>query len=75
MRNGVGIIVKKDYTNGVLEVKRKSDRTMSMKFEIEGVGINIVSAYEPQIGCDMEEKDEFWERVEEGLERLPKEER
>ena len=72
MRNGVRIIVKKDYTNGV---KRESDKVMSMKLEIEGVGIDIVSAYAPQVGCDMEENDEFWERVEEGLERLPKEER
>ena len=59
MRNDVGIIVKKDYTNGVLEVKRESDRVMSMKLEIEGVGINIVSVYAPQVGCDMEEKDEL----------------
>ena len=75
MRNGVRIIVKKGDINGVLEVYRESDRVMSMMLEIEGVGINIVSAYAPQVDCDMEEKDEFWERVEEGLERLPKEER
>ena len=68
LRSGVGIIVKKDYTNRVLEVKRESDRAMSMKLEIEGVGINIVSAYALQVDCGMEEKEEFWERVEEELE-------
>ena len=33
-RNGVGIILKEDYAKSVVEVKRKSDRMMSVKMEI-----------------------------------------
>ena len=35
-RNGVGIILKEDYAKSVMKVKRKSDRIMSVKMEIEG---------------------------------------
>ena len=47
-RNGVGISLKENLTKSVLEVKRVSDRMMSMKLVIEGVMITINSAYAPQ---------------------------
>ena len=51
-RNGVGINLKKDYAKSVVEVKRKSDRMMSVKMEIEGVMVNVISACAPQVGCE-----------------------
>ena len=36
-RDGVGIILKEDYAKSIVEVKRKSDRIMSVKMKIEGV--------------------------------------
>ncbi|KAG7488682.1 hypothetical protein MATL_G00037740 [Megalops atlanticus] len=48
---------------------------MSMKLEIEGVMMNVVSAYAPQVGCEMEEKEEFWNELDEVVESAPKEER
>ena len=60
-RNGVSIILKEDYAKSVVvEVKRKSGRMMCVKMEIEGVMINIISAYVPQVGCELEEKEDFW---------------
>ena len=41
-RNGVGIILKEDYVKSVMEVKRKYDRAMSVKMEIEGVMVNVM---------------------------------
>ena len=35
-------------------MKRELNRVMRMKLEIEGVEINIVSAYVPQVACDRE---------------------
>ena len=58
-RNGVGFILKQDYAKSVLEVKKKSDRMMSVKMEIEGVMVNVISAYAPQVGCELEEKERF----------------
>ncbi|KAK3535297.1 hypothetical protein QTP70_007576 [Hemibagrus guttatus] len=54
-RNGVGVVLK--FERNVLEVKRVSDRVMSLKLEIEGVMLNVVSGYAPQgervvIGAD-----------------------
>ncbi|KAK3531193.1 hypothetical protein QTP70_015134 [Hemibagrus guttatus] len=36
-RNGVGVVLKEEFVRNVLEVKRVSDRVMSLKLEIKGV--------------------------------------
>ena len=74
-RNGVGVILKEDYAGRVLEVRRMSDRVMSVKLEVEGMVINVISAYAPQVGCELEEKEEFWSELDEIMESVPREER
>uniref|UniRef100_A0A8C4R3Y4 Endonuclease/exonuclease/phosphatase domain-containing protein n=1 Tax=Eptatretus burgeri TaxID=7764 RepID=A0A8C4R3Y4_EPTBU len=74
-RNGVGVILKEDYVKRVLEVRRVSDRVMSVKLEIEGVMMNVISAYAPQVGCEMEEKKYFWSELDEVVESVSKDER
>ena len=74
-RNGIGVIVREEYIKKVLEVKRGSDRLISVKIEIEGTIMNVVSAYAPQVGCDMEGKEQFWEEMDELMESIPKDER
>uniref|UniRef100_A0A7N6AN85 Endonuclease/exonuclease/phosphatase domain-containing protein n=1 Tax=Anabas testudineus TaxID=64144 RepID=A0A7N6AN85_ANATE len=74
-RNGVGVILKAEFVNNVLEVKRVSDRVMSIKLEIEGVMMNVVSAYAPQVGCELEEKERFWSEFDEVIESIPRGER
>ncbi|KAK3543559.1 hypothetical protein QTP70_023895 [Hemibagrus guttatus] len=43
-----GVVLKEEFVRNVLEVKRVSDRVMSLKLEIEGVMLNVVSGYAPQ---------------------------
>ena len=74
-RNGVGVVLKEDYAKSVVEVKRVSDRVMSLKLEIEGVMVNVVSGYAPQVGCELEEKERFWRELDEVVESIPREER
>ena len=74
-RNGVGIIVKADLVEDVIEVKRVSDRVMHLKLEVGGSMVNIVSAYAPQVGCEQEEKDEFWKMLDDVMAGLPQNER
>ena len=74
-RNGVGVILSEEYIGRVLEVKRVSDRMMYMKLDIDGVMMIVISAYAPQVGCLMEEKDKFWTDLDEVVESIPKEER
>ncbi|KAK3570552.1 hypothetical protein QTP86_022502 [Hemibagrus guttatus] len=74
-RNGVGVVLKEEFVRNVLEVKRVSDRVMSLKLEIEGVMLNVVSGYAPQVGCELEEKERFWSQLDEVMESIPTGER
>ncbi|KAK3540839.1 hypothetical protein QTP86_002343 [Hemibagrus guttatus] len=74
-RNGVGVVLKEEFLRNVLEVKRVSDRVMSLKLEIEGVMLNVVSGYAPQVGCELEEKERFWSELDEVMESIPTGER
>ncbi|MCJ8736396.1 hypothetical protein PDJAM_G00258050 [Pangasius djambal] len=74
-RNGVGVVLKEEFGRNVLEVKRVSDRVMSLKLEIEGVMLNVVSGYAPQVGCEVEEKERFWSELDEVIESIPTGER
>ncbi len=70
-RNGVGVILKEGYVNSVVEVRRVSDRLMIKKIEIGGVMMNVVSAYAPQVGCELEEKENFWNELDELTQSIP----
>ena len=72
-RNGVGIVLKEEWTSGVIEVSRVADRIMHMKVELGGDMINIVSAYTSQVGCDLEK--ELWKMLDTVMINIPKEER
>ncbi|KAK3566884.1 hypothetical protein QTP86_004768 [Hemibagrus guttatus] len=74
-RNGVGVVLKEEFVRNVLEVKSVSDRVMSLKLEIEGVMLNVVSGYAPQVGCELEEKERFWSELDEVMESIPTGER
>ncbi|KAI5104291.1 hypothetical protein C0J45_5917 [Silurus meridionalis] len=74
-RNGVGVILKEEYSKSVVEVKRVSDRVMHVKLEVEGVMINVISAYAPQVGCEMKEKEKFRSELDEVVEGVPSNER
>ncbi|KAK3527878.1 hypothetical protein QTP86_009837 [Hemibagrus guttatus] len=74
-RNGVGVVLREEFVRNVLEVKRVSDRVMSLKLEIEGVMLNVVSGYAPQVGCELEEKERFWSELDEVMESIPTGER
>ena len=74
-RNGIGVIVNENYVKSVLEVKRVSDRVMSLKMGIGGIMMNVISAYAPQAGCEVVEKEEFWEEMDELVDSIPREER
>ena len=71
----IGIVLRKELTESVLEVKRVSDRLMAMKLEINGSILNIVSAYAPQVNYSMEEINDFWEDLNGLIESISTEER
>ena len=51
------------------------DRMIDLKLELDGVIINIISAYVLQQGCTLEEKEVFCSDLEETVEMISREER
>ena len=43
--------------------------------KLDGVMLNVISAYAPQVGCIHEEKEEFWLDLIETVEKIPRNER
>ena len=74
-RNGVGCILKKEHVDRVVELWRVTDRIICLKMELDGVMLNVISAYAPQVGCIREEKEAFWLDLDETVEKIPKNER
>lgn len=72
--NGVGVILKEEYVNSLVEVRRVSDRVMMKNIEIGRVMMNVVSAYAPQVGCELEEKENFWNELDELMQSIPRDE-
>ena len=59
------------FIRNALRVKRVAARVMSLKLEIEGVVFSVVSGYDPQVGCKLEEREEFWSEVDEVMQSYP----
>ena len=74
-KNGIGIVVREDLVESVLEVKRVSDRLMAIELEVKGSILNIVIAYGPQVNNSMEEKNDFWKHRDGLIECVSKQER
>ena len=74
-KNGVGIILKKEHVDRVVELVRVSGRIICLKMELEGVMLNLINAYAPQVGCIREEKETFWLDLDETVEKIPRNER
>ena len=59
----------------VVELWRVTDRIICLKMELDGVMLNVISAYAPQVGCIREEKEAFWLDLDETVEKIPKNKR
>ena len=58
-KNEIGIVVREEMFESVLEVKKVSDRLMAIKLEVKGLILNTVSVYAPQVNNSMQEKNDF----------------
>ena len=66
-RNGVAVILLVNIRENLIGVERRSDRVMSIKLRLDDTTLNVISAYAPQVGCLDEEKDWFWDEVDQVL--------
>nr|XP_016457286.1 PREDICTED: craniofacial development protein 2-like [Nicotiana tabacum] len=74
-KNGMGILVDRELREYVVEVRRVNDRLMFIKLVIGECTLNVVSAYAPQAGLDVEVKRRFWEGLDETVRSFPPSER
>ena len=74
-KNGVGIILKKEHVDRVVELWRVTDKIICLKTELDDVMLNVISAYAPQVGCIREEKEAFKLDLDETVEKIQKNER
>ena len=59
----------------VVELWRVTDRIICLKMELDGVMLNVISAYAPQVRCIHKEKETFWLDLDETVEKIPWNER
>ena len=80
-KNGVGIILKKEHVDRVVEIWRVTDRIICLKMELDGVMLNVISAYAyaPRMhhrwGAYVKKKETFWLDLDETVEKIPRNER
>ena len=70
---GVGILLTAELSERVLGVASISERLMILKLEIGGRILHVISAYAPQAGRDVTDKDKFWNKLHEEVRKIPKE--
>ena len=71
----MGIVLSKDLKEDLISVSKRSDRVMNIKLGVEETVVNIICAYAPQVGCTEEEKETFWEQMNQELSATMDEER
>ena len=71
----MGIILKNEHVNREVKLWRVVDRIICLNMELDGVMLNVISAYAPQVGCIREEKESFWMNLDETVEKIPKNEK
>jgi len=57
----VGEIINKQLLEDIVEIKRKGDKILLVKFILGREIFNIISVYVPQVGFDESTKRQFWE--------------
>jgi len=70
-RNGVDIVVDKEWKKDIVDVKRIGDRIIALKFVVEQDTFNVISAYAPQVGLEEHVKVKFWEKLEGLIQDIP----
>ena len=65
--NGVGLTQSKELNENLISVSRKNGPVMSIDLGLDDVVVSIMCAYVPQVCCIENEKESFWEHVDQEL--------
>ena len=70
-RNGVGVIVDKEWNKDIIDVKRIGDQIIVLKLVVEQDTFNVISTYAPRVGLQEHLKVKFWEELEGLIQDIP----
>lgn len=70
-RNGVGVVLRGEWRDRVMDVKRVNDRLIRVTVLLRDHPLHIISAYAPQVGCSDEDKEDFRSELEECIREVP----
>ena len=73
-RNGVAVILEREWHAKILKVDRISDRIFNVKLAYVNSILNVIPAYAPQVGCPHEENSQFYEHLEQIMRNIKPEE-
>ena len=71
-RGGVAVIVTRKVEKILLEWKPVNDRLMKVTFNSKFAKLTIIACYAPTEEAEEEEKDEFYEQLEEEIRTTPR---
>ena len=69
---GVGFIIKKDFTKSVMNYSAVSSRIMSIRIKANPMNISIIQIYAPTTTHEDQEIEDFYESIEEEISKTPK---
>ena len=69
-RNGVAVILEREWHDKILKVDRISDRIINVKLAYGNSILNVISAYASQVGCPHGEKSQFYEHLEQIMKNI-----
>jgi hypothetical protein len=58
-RNGVDILIDKNFKNGVVTIRRQGDNIIMIKLVIGDLILNVISVYALQVGLNDDVKRQF----------------
>ena len=70
-RNGVAIIVNNRVQNAVLRCNLKNNRMISVRFQDKPFNITVIQVYAPTSNTEEAEVEQFYEDLQDLLERTP----
>jgi len=74
-KNGVGILIDRNFKDKVISVRRQGDRIILVRLLVGDMGLNVISAYAPQVGLSEDAKRHFWEDLDSLVRDVPSNEK
>jgi len=67
----VGVLIDKSLKDDVVDVRRRGDRIILVKFVVGDLVLNVISAYASQVGHDESAKRQFWDDLDDMVRAVP----